>query len=511
MKDLITRRDFLKLAGCLPLSIAAPRLTRSLDKFPRPQRNQPNIIVIVFDALSACNISLFGYQRKTMPSLFRLAEQAIVYHNHYAGGNYTTPGTASLLTGTLPWTHRAIRHNEVPNISFAAKNIFAAFPDYYKITYTHNSWAYSVISYLGSNILDDFVPIEELLLTNDGLLSKLFEKDRDIAQVSLIRAIKKKEEGYAYSLFSSHLYERYRELQVVNLRPQFPRGLPSIHRDNYFLLEDSTKWLSNHLDKLPQPFIGYFHFWPPHNPYNTHLDFYQHFKDDGFLPDNKPFYSSSKYTISDLLDARVKYDEFILYADREFARLYDYLETSGLLENTWVILTSDHGEMFERGIIGHSTPTLYEPLIRIPLLIFEPGRTNRTDIYAQTSAIDVLPTLLHITGQQQGNWIEGMILPPFVQANPDSDRSIYVVEASDNKKYAPLEQATIALIKGDYKLVYYLGYRKFGGFCSEQIELYNIVNDPDELNDLSSSKHEITAELLDELKQKLAEVNEPYL
>ncbi len=64
----------------------------------------------------------------------------------------------------------------------------------------------------------------------------------------------------------------------------------------------------------------------------------------------------------------------ILYADKEFGRFFDYLDSSGLLDNTWVVLTSDHGEMFERGIDGHDTEVLYEPVIRIPLMIFEPGR-----------------------------------------------------------------------------------------------------------------------------------------
>ena len=167
--------------------------------------------------------------------------------------------------------------------------------------------------------------------------------------------------------------------------------------------------------------------------------------------------------------------------------------------------------MFERGIIGHSTPVLYESLIRIPLIIFEPGRTSRTDVYTQTSAIDVLPTLLHITGRPPKNWIEGIELPPFVQEYPKPNRRIFAIEASDNKKYIPFEKATISLIKDEYKLVYYLGYRKYGGAGSEKVELYSIANDPEELIDLSKIMRDTTAELLNELKQKLVEVNEPYL
>ena len=106
MRNQITRRDFLKLAGLLPLSYATPRLVDSLKKIDQSGIIQ-NVVIVVFDAFSAHNISLYGYRRETTPNIARWAERAVVYHNHYAGGNFTTPGTASLLTGTYPWTHRA--------------------------------------------------------------------------------------------------------------------------------------------------------------------------------------------------------------------------------------------------------------------------------------------------------------------------------------------------------------------------------------------------------------------
>ena len=72
--------------------------------------------------------------------------------------------------------------------------------------------------------------------------------------------------------------------------------------------------------------------------------------------------------------------------DRKLAWFHEALEASGLLSNTWAVLTSDHGEMFERGISAHSTDALYEPVIRIPLMIFEPGRGSAMDIHTPTSA-----------------------------------------------------------------------------------------------------------------------------
>ena len=59
--------------------------------------------------------------------------------------------------------------------------------------------------------------------------------------------------------------------------------------------------------------------------------------------------------------------------------------------------------------------------------------------------------------------------------------------------------------------MYFFGYDELGGAGSERIEMYDLENDPEELNDLSSAKRETTVELLNELKQKITEVDEPYL
>jgi membrane-anchored protein YejM (alkaline phosphatase superfamily) len=111
MNRNFNRRDFLKLAGLLPLGLTVPRFVR--DANLSQSTGKQNVLVIVFDALSALNISFYGYGRETTPNLARLAEWAIVYHNHYSGGNYPPIGIATLLTGALPWTYRAIKPNSV--------------------------------------------------------------------------------------------------------------------------------------------------------------------------------------------------------------------------------------------------------------------------------------------------------------------------------------------------------------------------------------------------------------
>ena len=195
--------------------------------------------------------------------------------------------------------------------------------------------------------------------------------------------------------------------------------------------------------------------------------------------------------------------------DAEFGRLYDFMEAQGLTENTWIIFTSDHGESFERGIFGHRTPFLYQPVIKIPLLIFEPGQKERRDIFTSTSAVDVLPTLLQIAGQQVPDWTEGQVLPPYAERAPSLERNIYALEATDSPKFSPLNPATVTLIKGRYKLMHLFGYPQLEE-TGALFELYDLENDPEELNNLYAAQPGIAQELKNELLEKIREVDEPY-
>ena len=510
MSSQLNRRDFLKLAGLLPLSLSAPRLLRTFDAPQQLQGNQKNVIVIVFDAFSAYDISLYGFPRETTPNINRLAKRAVVYHNHFAGGNFTTPGAGSLLTGVLPWTHRAFDHNQKVADPFVKNNIFSAFDDYYRISYTHNGFANTLLKQFHQYIDEPIAREAYFLESFDTLISALFKNDDDIASIGWLRSMRIKENGgYAYSLFLSHIYESIQEKRIEDLEKIFPRGIPTTGADYGYLLETAIHAVGQRLSEIPQPFFGYFHFMPPHHPYRTPREFFNAFKEDGFKDVEKPVDILVRQIIKNLPMKRTEYDEFILYCDREFGKLYEQLESSGLLVNTWLVLTSDHGEMFERGFAGHGSKLLHQPVVRIPLLIFEPGRDTGMDIHDYTSAVDVLSTLSYVTGHKTPEWEEGIVMPPYAATNPDSNRNIYVVQAIDNPQNAPLTEASTVVIKENYKLHYYFGYPETGNV--EIVKLFDIKSDPDEMIDLYSSKKGTALELLDELKRKLKEVNEPYL
>lgn len=501
MAEKISRRDFLKLAGALSLASQLPQFLIEPEPSKRAD-GAPNVLIIVFDAFSARHISLYGYERETTPHLARLAERGTVYHNHYAGGNFTYPGTASLLTGTYPWKHRGFNPDHGIDAAYKTQNIFSLFDGFYRISYTHNLVAHNLLRQMQDQI-DQLKPRQELYLDHDIISSVLFQNDEDTASISWWQSFISKGGKSTYSLYLSHLYNHFKEKKIAQYADLYPRGLPNIRDDNYFLPETAIDWTLEQISTLEQPYLGYFHYLPPHDPYLTRQEFYDAFQDDGFKPVKKPNHTFTLYrSKKDLLDDRRWYDEFTLLVDAEFGRMFDHMEKNGILDNTWVIFTSDHGEMFERGIEKHYHPALHQPVIQIPLLIFEPGQRERKDVFAPTSAVDILPTMLHATGQEIPDWIEGNILPPYQTYTPEDEPSVYALEAKDSVKYGDITPASAMIVKGEYKLTYYYGYKQLAD-RGPLVELYDIQNDPEELEDLTTSHPLIATELLEELKTKI--------
>jgi len=509
MNTPISRREFLKIAGIYSLVHALPQFIAVPGNPPQKTAGE-NILLIVFDALSAYHTSLYGYGRQTTPNLDKLADKAIVYHNHFTGGHYTPPGTASLLTGTLPWTHRVFNFNGRFDESILQKNIFQAFNRYHRMAYTHNPVANRLLRQLMPDI-DDYTPWEALYLESDPVIHNLFVNDHDTATIGWKRALDRIDDGHAYSLYFSNIYRNYKNNQldeIKNIAPNFPHGLPSYDTLAFYTLEQGIDWLSNLLGSAPQPFLGYYHFLPPHSPYNTRIDFYNRFSNDGYQPVAKPpHFLRGAIKDENLALQRRRYDEYVLYVDAEFARLYQHLESAGILENTWIVLTTDHGELFERGIMGHTTPVFYQPLAHIPLLIFPPGASGRVDIYENTSAVDVLPTLLSIAGQDIPGWAEGIVMPPFANAGPDRDITSVQVEMVDNT--GQIRIGTAMIVRDNMKLVWYLGYKKIEA-ADDWIELFDIVADPEEITNLYPLHKDTGDQLLNILKEKLNTLSQSY-
>ena len=456
--------------------------------------------------MTARNLSVYGYPRKTTPNLEKIAEQAFVYHNHFSSGNFTVPATSSLLTGLRPWTHKAINLAGIVGNESVDHNIFRLLgKEYFKLAFTQNYWAVNLLNQFSSDI-DSLLPPSQFGSTDGGAIFLKFQKDPIIAFHAT--------EGMFYyrkSILLSFIFGLYYKFKIGAIfSDSYPTGYPIAQfYDNVFTMKDLFDGVLNkilELDEIETPFFSYFHIFPPHDPYSPHKDFIGMFDDDGYVPIEKHDHVLSNSTSQPSLNnERNRYDSFVANIDMEIGRLIATLKEQGVLDHTYFIITGDHGEMFERGTVGHTTPMLYDPVMRIPLMILPPGNETRQDFLTPSSNIDLLPTILHLAGQRIPDSCEGKKLPG-LGGDEDQNRSVITMEAKESSAFKPFRKATYSIVKRNYKLIYYHGYKhKY----QEYFEFYDLQEDPEEMHDkyLKSKFALIISDLKNELFNAMDEAN----
>lgn len=516
----LSRRDFLKLAAAAPLAVhsavspsnpaaddAAYFPAAGLYNHPSQSAPPPNILVVVFDALSANNMSIYGYPRQTTPNLERLAARSTVYHRHFSAGTFTSPGTASLLTGDYPWRHRALQMRSLPLEKYAGQNLFGLLPPaYHKFAYTQNPLAFALLNQARAHIHN----LEKL--PDIARLSQTFAEDwlyHDYYVASEAESLYLKEEydqpaSLFWSLLDRWLLNRRTRSLSAEIRREYPRGPVNCRTGNpsvfCYTLEDAIDWTIQTVQTAPRPFCGYIHVFPPHAPYNPRAEFAQLFDDD-YQPVEKPeFAGEATHAKRTLTRYRRFYDQSIAHADAEFGRLMQALNASGVLSNTVVVLTSDHGEMLERGIWGHISASMYAPLVHIPMIVFPPKARRREDIYVPSSAVDLLPSLLKLSGAKPIE-CEGQVLTSGAAERHAGSRTLYVVDAKTNHRRGALTKASFAAVRWPWKLIRYSGQENI----PDGYELYNIQEDPEELKNRFTADHPEGLELMEALRARLAQ------
>ncbi len=485
----LNRREFLKMAAMVPAALAFSQVIA-----PSPLgTDSPNIIVMVFDAMSADNLSLYGYPRNTSPNIERLAQRSTVYHSHYSAGSFTTSGTASLLTGLYPWTHRAISINGQVAPAFVDKNIFSLFgKSYDRAGFGQNFLAELLLSEFRSN-LDVHLP-PSAFSVRQQVLGSIFKNDTPASYYALDDFLFRTSDSPRSTIFGlierGILGFRLNSISTVG----YSNNIPHTDYKIYYRLDDVFRGLLTQVGQLRRPFLAYFHMWSPHAPYLPSQKFEYLFRKDKFKPPKKPDNPlGDQIAYPTIQFQRQQYDAYVANVDSEFGHFLDGLEASGELNRSYLIITADHGEMFERGVFGHDNPLMYDPIVHIPLLISAPRQNTRTDIYSQTNSVDVLPTLLKVAGHAIPLWAEGRMLPGFGGIE-DNSRATFSVDAKVGSSFGRLSIASVAMRKNGYKLIYYKGYENKDWF-----ELYHLQDDPEELNDLFNKDISTSNSMKDEL------------
>ncbi len=297
-----------------------------------------NLIFINIDALRADHMGCYGYNRNTSPFIDSLAKQGLLFEETRSNGTFTRESVSVLFSGMLP-------------CSSGAMGWFAQLPE--------------------------SVPT----------LAERF------AQA-----------GYETAFLTSTV-----------VLAGLTKGFNTVHHLPLNWLESAegpklSAIAMEHAKKLRgKPFFMYLHYFDPHGPYEPPDDLYLRFADK-FFPRPLHIFEDVRADLNQLRnegfgpgeprfeDILIRYDAEIADSDRSIEMLFHALSAFGMLDNTLVIISSDHGEEFlDHDWVEHGW-TLHEEVLRVPLILWAPGKVPPGRVKAPVSVVDFYPTIARLFG-----------------------------------------------------------------------------------------------------------------
>lgn len=305
-------------------------------------KGPPNFLVIVVDTLRADRLQFAGYEAGKSPRFDALKAESVWFENAYATSSWTLPSTASLFTSKSVSSHRV------------------------------SSW--------GSRLGPEQATVVDVL-KEAGYRTGMWTANRVVAG----------RRGFT---------ARFDHAELV-VHPNFAGTAPLTEvafGSGQALADRALVWLGGIADEEdPAPFFAYLHFMEPHGPYLC-------------APDASPDCPGRAYALnSKLVDLDWElssqeeqlldelYDADVSRMDRALEKLIEGVSAEGFMDNTWIVVVSDHGEMLGKdGMYGHGR-TLYEDMVHVPLLLRSPTGSPGV-IDTPVSLTDVAPTILDIAG-----------------------------------------------------------------------------------------------------------------
>lgn len=400
----------------------------------------PNILLLLVDCLRPDHLGCYGYSRNTSPYIDKLAQEGVIFADAYSNAPWTKPSVASFLTSLYPNVHGAV--NITDTLPHGVLTIAELLKDRGYYTCFLN----------GGNVFLD---------TNSNF-----------------------DQGFDLYRFYDH------RLKGTSVTDGFLSLVPKLEK---------------------RAFFAYLHYMDVHVPYheNQHNGLFTDKVDSCFEPGG----TSCKCQAVRQLTAQPDgvsdedkehlmslYDGQIRFVDENIRKVVSSLEDHDILKDTLIIVTSDHGEeLWEHDNFEHGH-TLYNELLRVPLIMTGNG-LKHSEVAATVRLLDLAPTILGLAAVEVGGApAQGSSLPNILKGeDPESELPIFAMGTFyGDEKYC--------LVKGNNKLI--LNTRngeakaELTGYRSpDEFELYNLDNDPLEKHNLKDS----SVEALSALEKELAE------
>lgn len=440
-------RSCLGLAGLLWLAGAAFLWGAE----PQRKPSRPNVLLIVMDATRADHLSCYGYPKRTTPNLDRIAAQGVLFEQAISAGSWTLPSHATLFTGLYPRDHKADAQNWKLDAEFTTLAEELTTAGYETAGYSGNPW------------------VSEAMGLTQG-----FRTFVDVWRDPQPR----------------HQGDEGAEVTVKRL----------------------LDWVDSATTR--RPFFVFVNFMEPHFSYNPPAGFESGFVPTGANPARLaelrgwkhprelgyilrvPGYEVTREQFQ-LLGAL--YDGEIAYVDSKLDELIRGLEKRDLLEDTLLIVTSDHGEhLGDHDLMDHKM-SVYDALIHVPLIIRYPRVVPQgVRIRGQVQTNDLFATVLRMCGVEHSPPTGTASLP---LNNSQATREYAFAEFGSPTRFLQIMRdrfPTARCAQFDRSFVAVRGPRyKYIWASDGGCELFDIVRDPNETRDISASLPKISKELSD--------------
>jgi len=318
---------------------------------------RPNVLLISIDSLRHDHLGCYGYGRATSPNLDRLAAEGTLFEQHVSSSSWTLPAHAALFTA-------------LPDSGHGCTDVDRALaPRHQTLAEQFHAGGYATAGFFAGPFL------------HPGFgLGQGFDSYEDCTSNAAALAAKPAAEWGRDAATN-----RASHKDVAN-----PRTFAAFQ-----------SWLGRREQK---PFFAFVHLWDVHYDFTPPPPW-----DERFDPGYQGWVTGENFFFDERIGPRMEkrdldhlialYDGEIGWTDTFLAKIRAELEAAGLLEDTVIVVTADHGtEFFEHGWKGHRT-TLYDEVIRIPLVVrFPRGIPANVRVGAQSRSIDVAPTLLELCG-----------------------------------------------------------------------------------------------------------------
>lgn len=434
--------------------------------------SSPNVIVLCVDAMRPDHLSAYGYSRRTTPNLEKLASEGVLFRNAFANSCWTRASVATIFTSMYPSSHG------VNEIGSGLAESLTTLPELFREqgyatgVFSANAFVSPAFGYHQG--VDRFVG-QEVSIFNELILGHL------------ARPMRK---------FSPVLAEAYARLEAGTF-PFDSEGRVKMKAER--LQGSVLKWVQG---LEGRPFFAYVHYMDAHSPYELPAEFQTLFApgrgphetgfplNEGFRPLVGPQKALQPGRLENLV---AQYDGSIAFADRAIGGLLDRLREMGLYDRTIVVVTADHGEeMYEHEGWGHGK-SLFEEVIRVPLILRAPGRLpSGTEVSQPARHVDLMPTLLDLCGIRRVPGAEGRSLVPPARGEPAAEVPVYAEVLHGNTRAETVRQ-------GKWKLI------EIRSHSEKARLLFDLEQDPMERQPLDPEGHpagrELTA-LLASLREK---------